>query len=369
MTRIRRGVTLGAMALVACASERTVEPSSPHVDPTTTEEAEAAGADPSQLVHVSVLSTQVDARLGLCVSSASGRVHCSYEHEGWAWREITGLDGTHGVFVEVGGEICAISRDHQLECTTLRTPDVREPVVSGVERVVGDLGIRCGLSSDRALTCWGRDDSLGELLRLPERWFFGDAPSDADGHIPPTLIARSVDDVAVTGHHVCVLAGGTLTCEGANAYGQTTDAPAAADGRRTVALEDVTAVSASGLVTCAIARGEVWCWGEVGSEDVPRECIHQLAYPLPRQRHAVPARFVPASSGAPYVALDAGRALSCVETADHELWCWSMRDAEGTLRHVASSVAGFDVAGTSVCVLDTRGLLMCDGEAIDPPSS
>lgn len=328
-----------------------------------------ASVDPSQLVHVSVLATHVAPRLGLCVSSASGRVHCSYEHEGWLWREIPGLDGTHGVFVESAGEICAISRDHQLECTALRALDVRQRIVSDATRLVGDFGIRCSLSSDHALTCWGRDDALNHVLHLPERWFFGDAPSDAEGRVLPTVIARGVDDVAVTGHHVCVLSAGVLTCEGANAYGQTTDAPPAADGRRTVALDGVTAVSARGLVTCAIARGEVWCWGEVGTEDAPRECIYDLAHAPPGQRHAIPARFVPASSGAPYVALEAGRALSCVATADRELWCWSMRDAEGTLRRVASSVAAFDVAGTSVCLIDMQGQLVCDGEAIDPPST
>lgn len=196
MTGLRRCVTLGAMALVACASERATLP--PRVAPPM-DIPNIASVDASQLVHVSVLATNGAPRLGLCVSSASGRVHCSYEHEGWVWREIPGLDGTHGVFVESAGEICAISRDHQLECTALRALDVRQRIVSDATRLVGDFGIRCSLSSDHALTCWGRDDALNHVLHLPERWFFGDAPSDAEGRVLPTVIARGVDDVAVTG--------------------------------------------------------------------------------------------------------------------------------------------------------------------------
>lgn len=362
-------LTLAALALGACASEPAIETPSSRADPPIAVDVDAAPVDPSQLAHVSVLATHVDSRAGVCVSSRAGRVQCTYAHEDWAWRDIPGLDGSRGVRVHMGGEICAVSDAGELECTTLPSPDTREHITSHVSRTFGHLGIRCALSPSRALTCWGSDDTLNYVLSLPPRWFFGGAPSDADGHVPPVVIARDVEDVAVTSHHVCILSGGLLTCAGANHYGQATDARPGADGARTVALDGVTAVSASGLVTCAIAHGEVWCWGEIGPVDSTRECIYDLASPLPGQRHAVPTRVVPASSGSPYVALAAGRALSCVMTADRELWCWAMRDPEGTFRRVGASIAEFDVAGTSYCFVDTDGVLVCDGETLAPPLS
>lgn len=360
-------VCSGAMALVACASEGTVEPSSSPGDPAVAVDIEAVPADSPQLVHVSVLATEGDSRRGVCVTDRGGRVHCSYAHEDWTWREVPALDGSNGVYIRWIGEICAVSQARDLECSTLRNPERRQHITSDVGRTYGQIGIHCALSPTRALTCWGRDDVMHHVLGLPIRWFFGGAPSDTDGNALPTVIARSVDGVAVTSHHVCILSGGRLTCEGANHYGQTTDAEPGADGARIIALDGVTAVSASGLVTCAIARGEVFCWGEIGPTDSVRECVYDLASPRAEQRVAVPTRVVSASSRSPYVALAAGRALSCVATADHELWCWAMRDPEGTMRRVGTSIAEFDVAGTSYCFLNTEGTLVCDGETLAPP--
>jgi alpha-tubulin suppressor-like RCC1 family protein len=73
----------------------------------------------------------------------------------------------------------------------------------------------------------------------------------------------TVTRIAVGGGHACALAGGKVSCWGANPYGQL------GDGTRTASAQPVAVSGISGAThvfagsghSCAVVSGKLWCWG------------------------------------------------------------------------------------------------------------
>lgn len=119
----------------------------------------------------------------------------------------------------------------------------------------------CGISEDKAY-CWGNsyDGRVGSFFSLDQKTPF---------LVAGPLAGKKVTDIDAGGNHTCAIADGQLYCFGDNAYGQlgigsTTDTytPTLVGGL--LAGKTVTAVSAGGdgqKHTCAIADGAAYCWG------------------------------------------------------------------------------------------------------------
>jgi alpha-tubulin suppressor-like RCC1 family protein len=119
----------------------------------------------------------------------------------------------------------------------------------------------CALDSTGEVWCWGRN-SAGEV---------GDGST--------TLQSRAVRVVGVSGAtalsagalHVCALVtGGTLRCWGGNPFGALGDGTTTSRGvpAEVPGLTDVTALAALTWSTCALAGGQVWCWGRNAEGDL-----------------------------------------------------------------------------------------------------
>jgi alpha-tubulin suppressor-like RCC1 family protein len=132
-----------------------------------------------------------------------------------------------------------------------------------VTKISTGNGHACAVSNDKAF-CWGNraGGRTGSALS-------GDEPT-------PLLVAgfgtKKVTDISVGANQSCAVADGQLYCWGNNGYGQlgngsTTSTPTPTVVGGPMAGKTVTGVSAGGAVdaglthTCAIADGAAYCWG------------------------------------------------------------------------------------------------------------
>ena len=83
------------------------------------------------------------------------------------------------------------------------------------------------------------------------------------------LAGKTVTSITAGGGHTCAIADGRAYCWGANGFGDlgnnsTTNSwvPVAVDTSGVLHNKSVTAISAGGMHTCAIADGRAYCWGD-----------------------------------------------------------------------------------------------------------
>ena len=136
-----------------------------------------------------------------------------------------------------------------------KTPDM-PAIVAGGEH-------SCALREGGTISCWGANGS-GQL---------GDGTGGADGDrsLVPVDVAGIFDavDVAAGDDHSCALRqGGTISCWGANGSGQLGDGTGGADGDRSLVPVDVAGifdavdVAAGDGYSCALRQGgTISCWG------------------------------------------------------------------------------------------------------------
>ena len=129
--------------------------------------------------------------------------------------------------------------------------------VPGTNPIVAGRDFSCALGADRIVRCWG-DDSVGQL---------GDG--GVPGPHPPTVVAGLSADVAKLSaqwQHACALdRAGTLACWGANGSGQIGDGTSSGPRPPTTPSAplpaQVTAIATGRDHTCALAGGDIYCWG------------------------------------------------------------------------------------------------------------
>jgi serine/threonine-protein kinase len=140
-----------------------------------------------------------------------------------------------------------------------------EGVEDAVDVSVGDE-FACARRQNGAVSCWGRNEE-GQLG-------IG-ASGDPVGVATEVGELAGADQIALGPRHGCALVDGEVLCWGNNR----SSTPTTVEG-----LTDVTAIGAGGHVdvdafsgvtytcrTCAVAGGEVWCWGrEILGEDRQR---------------------------------------------------------------------------------------------------
>ena len=139
------------------------------------------------------------------------------------------------------------------------------------------------------------------------------ATDSAPAEVSETTVRFCSTAVSAGGHHTCAVAGGDVWCWGRNNYGQragfeVSDAP--------VITVDVTAVSAGGYHTCAVAGGDVWCWG--------RNNYGQIGNGDEGSRVSTPVNveiLEPGGGQVDVTAVSAGAAYTCA-VAGGDVWCW-----------------------------------------------
>ncbi|MGE5182809.1 MAG: RCC1 domain-containing protein [Acidobacteriota bacterium] len=163
-----------------------------------------------------------------------------------------------GRVVAADSTACAIDRDKAAWCwgegygaTPVRLP------YSGVVDVAVNADHGCVIASD-GLTCWG-DNLNGQIDATAAR-----ACTTSDCSLPPTSIALpGAARVVVGARHTCALAGGDVTCWGSNEHGQLARSDAFLVGDPAVAYSGVVdLVSASTHVCVQLADHSAYCWGD-----------------------------------------------------------------------------------------------------------
>ncbi|WP_425577168.1 RCC1 domain-containing protein [Nesterenkonia rhizosphaerae] len=117
--------------------------------------------------------------------------------------------------------------------------------------------------ADVQVYCWGYGyfGALGNGSTTDQT-----VPVPVDTHGP--LAGRTVTSIAAGGRHTCALADGQVYCWGDGIRGQLGDGsrtnqtvPVAVDFSGALAGKTVTSIAAGGSHTCAIADGQAYCWG------------------------------------------------------------------------------------------------------------
>ncbi len=214
-----------------------------------------------------------------CAVLESGSVKC------WGSNESGQLgDGTttpHLTPVTVTGinDAVAVTSGHDFTCALTRNGGVKcwgssyavgtgagedslvpvsiSSLGSGVESISAGSGHVCAVSTSGGLKCWGNWFSGG--LGVSETYISVETPMDVVG------LTNGVVAVAAGGRHTCaIIVGGSIKCWGQNdTYGnlgigtdETRLLPVDVPG-----LTGATALAAGEAHTCAVADGQVWCWG------------------------------------------------------------------------------------------------------------
>ena len=164
---------------------------------------------------------------------------------------------------------CIVRNNDTVECWGLNSSgqlgnasiiDSDTPVVASgltsITKVVSGFNHNCALSSTGSVWCWGAN-SHGQL---------GDG-TNIDKNIPTATGITTAINIAVGENHSCaVLSDNTVQCWGSNNYGQLGSGIIGTDNYSPTALSvsigSVQTISLGGVSSCAINDNEeVYCWG------------------------------------------------------------------------------------------------------------
>lgn len=233
-------------------------------------------------------------------------------------------------------------------------------VASGILKTACGSQYTCAVSSGGLVTCWGYGYA-GQL---------GIGQSDGGSNIYPSPVTvpeiGGATDVATGDLTTCAIAAGDVWCWGQNEHGQVGDGTTTPRYTpvKLPSLSNVTSIAVGELHACAVAAGQVYCWG---SDD-----RGQLGDGKPQAKSFVPV----AVQGVPgAVAVTAGLVHTCALTQAGAVYCWGGNDwgnvGDGTVmteRDTPVLVAGLPKAtavsaGLShTCALLASGGAMCWGE-------
>lgn len=185
---------------------------------------------------------------------------------------------------------------------------------------------------DHEVRCWG-DDRFGQLGR-------GET-SDMPRAPGPSIVMPAVVAVAAGGSSTCVLDdAGAVFCFGLGRHGQLGDGTLDmhATPTRVAALPPASAISLGSDHACAIAAGDVYCWGWNGTGQA-----------VPAQRPRMPDDpsdvLVPThvEGLAPMAEIVAGYLDTCARTVDGELVCWgAQHETPTSLGRARAAAIGVD---------------------------
>jgi prepilin-type N-terminal cleavage/methylation domain-containing protein len=226
--------------------------------------------------------------------------------------------------------------------TATPLPVTTSGVLSG--RTVTQISRTCALA-DGQVFCWGPGgfgqlgDGLGTSSSTP-------VAVSTSG----VLSGRTVTAISSGGFQSCALADGQAFCWGAGGYtgdgtATTRNAPVAVSTSGVLSGRTVTAISSGYLHTCAIADGQAFCWGGGTSAQLGNGASSNSNVPVAVSTAGVLA-------GKTVTAISAGGFNTCA-IADGEVFCWGT-GTNGMLGNAASSTSNIPVAVSTSGVLSGR---------------
>jgi hypothetical protein len=292
--------------------------------------------------------------------------------------------------------VCAIVNQGRVACwgsNTLaqlgdgtQTDRLTPTFVAGLQNVtaIGAGSIHSCAVVAGEVHCWGSNayqetgTAQGDIVAIPTK---------VEG-------LSNVNALALGGSHSCALVGdGTVRCWGSNLHGQIGYQPwlqdpepvppqvVIMDGPSSSSpspLSGVTAIAAGRMRSCAIASGEVHCWGGVRKWKVNPGgiCNPWDNCPSPYANHAE-AKLISGLSGMTHISVD-DAAVCAVRGTDQQTFCWGWLTALDDEPIVNSPMpipdltGATNVAGTRgmTCVItDDLGLLCLFPDSAPPPPS
>ena len=143
---------------------------------------------------------------------------------------------------------------------------VARPPLKGAEQVVAGGGHGCAVMSDETMQCWGFN-SRGQLGNGSVSPFLG----RQQPYATPVVGLTGVTAASAGDRHTCAVADGEVRCWGANEAGQLGDGTLEDRSAPTATgLSGVVDVAAGSDTTCALlSDGTVQCWGGYDTEPTP----------------------------------------------------------------------------------------------------
>jgi alpha-tubulin suppressor-like RCC1 family protein len=210
----------------------------------------------------------------------------------------------------------------------------------------------CALTAG-VTNCWG-DNEYGQLGNN----------SFASSSIPTSVVAKgvfdgkSITDIASGTQHSCVVASGAAYCWGMGNYGALGNAesrsysnPVAVSTTGVLAGKTITTIATGLRHTCAIASGDVYCWGNNGQGQLGNSSNITSNVPVAVTKSGV-------LSGKTVTSIVAGNFHTCA-IASGAVYCWGYNESGQLGIDVAKDFFGAYVqtAFTSPVAVDTTGIL------------
>ncbi len=171
----------------------------------------------------------------------------------------------------------------------------------------------CAVTGGKAY-CWGAggNGQLGDGGTTSHH-----APAPVAVNASSALQGRTVSSVSAGGNHSCAVADGRAFCWGANSSGQLGDGtstqrvvPVAVDTSAHLMGRAVSAISAGGNHSCAVADGRAFCWGLGTSGQLGNGAVATSATPVPVS-----------GLGTGTTAVASGPAANCAVNGG-KVYCW-----------------------------------------------
>lgn len=236
---------------------------------------------------------------------------------------------------------------------------------NGIEAVAGGLYHSCDIDVD-TVRCWGWN-AFGQL-----------GAGDTNDRLTPTAVTGlpGAPTMVVAGSgHTCAVVGGGVHCWGHNDEGQLGNGQAGCDPQDLFGCQSATPVAVPGLSgvtdikagsnhTCAVAGGRVSCWGANWSGQLGN------GRPPATEQYAIRPVAVTGLTDARKVAL--GTDHSCALTGSGGVMCWGGNDSgqlgDGTKTDRSTPVtvatrgaAQLAAAWVHTCLVSTKGGVACWG--------
>ncbi len=318
----------------------------------------------------------------ICARVATGRVFCWGASAPWSAgpSEVAGLAPAGDISVG-GGTVCAVSgagvvcygRDFITGGSSGTTTSYTIP--GGAHQVTVGSSHACAVASDRAVYCWGDNDS-GQL----------GIGTVTDRASPVRVGTLRADEVAAGSEHTCARDGGTVYCWGANAVRQLGNGSTTPSLTPVVADVPATAehVGVGPHTSCASAASTVYCWGsndrgQAGS--YPGFSGGTAIEPDAVDMYPLLSSLAIDSSLSSYRPLGGGiirRAETCALASTGRVYCWGdalpppLAGGSHQARQVTSltdvvslttgAAVGLSSAGVFTCAADMDGSLWCWGQ-------
>jgi alpha-tubulin suppressor-like RCC1 family protein len=253
--------------------------------------------------------------------------------------------------------------------TRLRTP-AETVLKDGLARVASGASHSCHVRNDGTVRCWG-DNNTGQLGDGSTVDRLTPVAVSGLGSVVAAVAAGSTFDGPERSHSCALLNTGSVRCWGSNAFGQLGNGTTSTVSQRTpvsvTGIANAVAIAAGGSHTCALlATGTVSCWG--------RNAFGQLGDSSTTNRSSPVVVGGNVNTLTNVVAIGAGAAHTCALRRDGSVRCWGdnargqIGDGTTTNRLLPTTVLQLTNATTlavgnrSNCAVLPDGTVRCWGD-------